>query len=121
MLRILAQGCGSTALAFAMHTHQVAIPAWRWKHRNIAVTEPLLKRIATEQIILLTSGGSDWIGGSGRATKVESGYTISARKVFSSASPVGDIMMTGALYEEEDGSQSVLQFFWIPVKQSLPK
>ena len=110
MLRILAQGCGSTALAFAMHTHQVAIPAWRWKHRNIAVTEPLLKRIATEQIILLTSGGSDWIGGSGRATKVESGYTISARKVFSSASPVGDIMMTGALYEEEDGSQSVLHF-----------
>ena len=27
MLRILAYHCGSTALAFSMHTHQVAIPA----------------------------------------------------------------------------------------------
>ena len=30
MLRTLAYHCGSTALAFSMHTHQVAIPAWRW-------------------------------------------------------------------------------------------
>src|SRR5262245_45808529 len=30
MLREIAHGCGSTALAFSMHTHQVAIPAWRW-------------------------------------------------------------------------------------------
>lgn len=29
MLRELARHCGSTALAFSMHTHQVAIPAWR--------------------------------------------------------------------------------------------
>ena len=46
MLRILAHGCGSTALAFAMHTHQVAIPAWRWRHRQVAAMEPLLRRIA---------------------------------------------------------------------------
>src|SRR5437868_15404146 len=30
MLRVLAHHCGSTALAFSMHTHQVAIPAWRF-------------------------------------------------------------------------------------------
>ena len=29
MLQEIARHCGSTALAFAMHTHQVAIPAWR--------------------------------------------------------------------------------------------
>lgn len=29
MLRTLGYHCGSTALAFSMHTHQVAIPAWR--------------------------------------------------------------------------------------------
>lgn len=45
MLRVLARACGSTALAFAMHTHQVAIPAWRWKHQKFAAVEPLLKRI----------------------------------------------------------------------------
>ena len=33
MLREIAYHCPSTALAFAMHTHQVAIPAWRWRHQ----------------------------------------------------------------------------------------
>src|ERR1700678_3854869 len=32
MLRTLGYYCGSTGLAFSMHTHQVAIPAWRWRH-----------------------------------------------------------------------------------------
>ena len=40
MLRILAYHCGSTALAFSMHTHQVAIPAWRWKVQKVAAVEP---------------------------------------------------------------------------------
>src|SRR5262245_43840721 len=70
MLRTLAHGCSSTALAFSMHTHQVAIPAWRWRHKNVVAVEPLLKRVAAEKLILLSSGGSDWIGGSGKAVKV---------------------------------------------------
>ena len=37
MLRVLSRYCGSTALALAMHTHQVAIPAWRWRHEGAAV------------------------------------------------------------------------------------
>src|SRR5262245_4590803 len=61
MLRTLAYHCGSTALAFSMHTHQVAIPAWRWAHQKVTAVEPLLKRIASERIIVLSSGGSDWI------------------------------------------------------------
>ena len=36
MLRTLGCHCGSTALAFSMHTHQVAITAWRWKHQGSA-------------------------------------------------------------------------------------
>ena len=31
MLRVIAGACGSTGLALSMHTHQVAIPAWRWR------------------------------------------------------------------------------------------
>jgi alkylation response protein AidB-like acyl-CoA dehydrogenase len=110
MLRTLAQACGSTALAFSMHTHQVAIPAWRWRHQKVAAVEPLLRRIAAERLILLSSGGSDWIGGSGTARKVEGGYRISARKVFTSGSPVGDLLMTGAVVEAADGSRSVIHF-----------
>src|SRR5262249_2206835 len=70
MLRTLAYHSGSTGLAFSMHTHQVAVPAWRWKHQKATPVEPLLKRIASERILLLSSGGSDWIAGSGKAEKV---------------------------------------------------
>jgi alkylation response protein AidB-like acyl-CoA dehydrogenase len=116
MLRTLAYHCGSTGLAFSMHTHQVAIPAWRWKHQKavMAAVEPLLKRIASERILLMSSGGSDWLGGSGKAEKVEGGYRITARKVFSSGAPTGDILMTGAVLES-DGEPPMVLHFGIPM------
>ncbi|HEV7268676.1 MAG TPA: acyl-CoA dehydrogenase family protein [Falsiroseomonas sp.] len=114
MLRILAQGCGSTALAFSMHTHQVAVPAWRWRHQKLAAMEPLLTRIAKDRIILLSSGGSDWIGGSGEAVRVEGGYRIDARKVFSSGAPAGDLLMTAAVVHETEGDSVI--HFGTPVK-----
>jgi indole-3-acetate monooxygenase len=110
MLRILGRACGSTALAFSMHTHQVAIPAWRWRHQKVAAVEPLLKRVAAERLILLSSGGSDWIGGSGKAEKVEGGYRVTARKVFTSGAEAGAVLMTGAVHEADDGSRSVIHF-----------
>jgi acyl-CoA dehydrogenase len=110
MLRVLGRACGSTALAFSMHTHQVAIPAWRWRHQKVAAVEPLLKRVAAERLILLSSGGSDWIGGSGKAEKVEGGYRVTARKVFTSGAEAGGILMTGAVHEAEDGNRSVIHF-----------
>jgi alkylation response protein AidB-like acyl-CoA dehydrogenase len=110
MLRELAHHCSSTALAFAMHTHQVAIPAWRWVHQKAAPVEPLLKRIAAEKIIMLSSGGSDWIAGSGKAEKVEGGFKINARKVFSSGAPVGNLLMTTAVWEGDGSGPQVLHF-----------
>ncbi len=115
MLRILAKGCGSTALALSMHTHQVAIPAWRWRHQKIAAVEPLLKRIVAENLILLSSGGSDWIAGSGKAVKVEGGYRISARKIFASGAPAGNILMTGAVLQQEGQPDQVIHF-GVPMK-----
>ncbi len=110
LLRTMAHYCGSTALAFAMHTQQVAIPAWRWQHQKLAAVEPLLKRIASEKIIVMTSGGSDWIAGSGKAERVEGGYKITARKVFASASPVGSLLMTSAVLAEAGEVPMVLHF-----------
>jgi alkylation response protein AidB-like acyl-CoA dehydrogenase len=111
MLRELAHHCSSTALAFSMHTHQVAIPAWRWIHQKAPV-EPLLKRVAAERIILLTSGGSDWVAGSGKAEKVDGGFRITARKVFSSGAPAGTLLMTSAVWDGDGGSDGpqVLHF-----------
>ncbi len=114
MLRTLAHCCGSTALAFSMHTHQVAIPAWRWTYQKATPAEPLLKRIAAERIFLLSSGGSDWITGSGRAEKVDGGYRINARKIFTSGAPAGDLLMTGAVYTPE-GQDPVVLHFGIPM------
>jgi indole-3-acetate monooxygenase len=110
MLRTVGYHCGSTGLAFSMHTHQVAIPAWRWTHQKVAAVEPLLRRIGKERIFLLSSGGSDWIGGSGKAEKVEGGYRITARKIFSSGAPTGDLLMTGAVLESENEPPMVLHF-----------
>ena len=110
MLRVLGYHCGSTALAFAMHTHQVAIPAWRWIHQKAVPVEPLLKKIAQERLLLLSSGGSDWIGGSGKAEKVEGGYRIEARKIFTSGAPTGALLMTGAILESEGETPMVLHF-----------
>lgn len=114
VVRELGHHCSSTALAFAMHTHQVAIPAWRWVTQKAAPVEPLLRKIAAERIILLSSGGSDWVAGSGKAEKVEGGYKITARKVFTSAAPQGDLLMTGAVLQDAEG-EHVLHF-GVPMK-----
>ena len=118
MLRELARHCGSTALAFSMHTHQVAIPAWRWRHQKVAAVEPLLRRIANDKLILLSSGGSDWISGSGEAVKVDGGYRITARKVFTSGAEAGDILMTGAVLRAEGEPDMVIHF---PVPMGAPE
>src|SRR5437764_9512418 len=88
-LRELAHHCGSTALALSMHTHLVAATVWRWRQGQ--PVEPLLKRIAAEETVLISSGGSDWLDSSGKAEKVDGGFRVTARKVFSSGCPMGDL------------------------------
>ena len=110
VLQMLGRHCGSTALALSMHTHLVATAAWRWKHQGLTAVEPLLRRVAKERIQLVSSGGSDWIPGSGKAEKVDGGYRISARKIFSSGAPTGDLLMTCAVVESEGEPPTVLHF-----------
>lgn len=109
ILRALARGCGATALAFAMHTHGVAMNVWRWRHDRAPV-EPLLRRIAAEELILVSSGGSDWLASGGRAERVEGGYRISATKRFASGSPIGDVLMTSAVLDDPEAGPTVLHF-----------
>lgn len=106
MLRTLAHHCGSTALALSMHTHLVAVTAWRWRNQQAPV-EPLLKRVAEEKIVLVSTGGSDWLDGSGTATPAEGGYKISGRKIFCSGSPAGNVLMTTAV-EDKNGTKEVM-------------
>lgn len=109
VLRILGRYCSSTALAFSMHTHQVMVATWRWRNQNAPV-EGLLKRVATEQTVLLSSGGSDWLQSSGTAVKVEGGFLVNARKVFTSDAPAGNLLLTSAIYEDPEQGPTVLHF-----------
>ena len=102
MLRVLAGYCGSTALAFAMHTHAVALPAWRWRRTPEAV-EGLLKRVVAEKLTLVSSGGSDWLDGSCKAEPVEGGFRVSGRKIFASGCELGDLLVTMAVQETPEG------------------
>lgn len=108
LLRELAHACGSTALALSMHAHLLAATVWRW-HQGQPV-EPLLKRIVTEQLVLVSTGAADWLESSGTAQRVDGGYRITARKVFASGCPVGNLLVTSALYDDPEDGPTVLHF-----------
>lgn len=114
MFRRLGRYCGSTALTLAMHTHQVAAAAWRWRHQN-APTEGLLRKVAGENVRMVSSGASDWLPGGGTARKVEGGFRIDARKGFASGSPAGDLLGTSAVYDDPEAGPTVLHFA-LPLK-----
>jgi alkylation response protein AidB-like acyl-CoA dehydrogenase len=109
VIRQIGTRCGSTALAFSMHAHLVATAAWRWEHQK-APTDGLLRRVAAENLVLVSSGGSDWLKSAGTATKVDGGFRIDARKIFSSGCPAGDLLMTSAVYDDPEAGATVLHF-----------
>jgi alkylation response protein AidB-like acyl-CoA dehydrogenase len=109
LLRVLAQHCSSTALALSMHMHLVAVNAWRWRHEK-APTDGLLRKVAAEQLVLVSSGGSDWLPGSGTAVRAEGGFKISGKKVFSSGSPSGQILSTCAVFSDPVSGPTVIHF-----------
>jgi acyl-CoA dehydrogenase len=108
-LRIIGAACASTALASAMHSHIVAVAAWRWKNQG-APTDGLLKRVAAEKLKLVSSGGSDWLSSAGTMEKVEGGYRLTARKAFASGSPTGNLLMTSAVFDDPTDGPTVLHF-----------
>lgn len=109
IIRTLARSCGSTALALSMHTHLVSAFVWRYQHDRAPV-EPVLRRVAAEELVLVSSGGSDWLAGSGQARKVDGGYRIDARKIFSSGCPSGQLLVTSAVLDDPQAGPTVLHF-----------
>jgi alkylation response protein AidB-like acyl-CoA dehydrogenase len=99
MLRTLARYCGSTALALSMHQHLIA--ATVWKYRRGQGGEAMLKKVAENQLVLLSTGAGDWLESNGSMTKTAGGYLVSAHKHFASQSAVGDMLVTSAPYMDE--------------------
>jgi alkylation response protein AidB-like acyl-CoA dehydrogenase len=108
LLRKLARMCGSTALALSMHTHLVVTTVWRYRQGQ--AVGPLLHRICAEQLVLVSTGASDWLDSSGVCHRVDRGYRISGRKIFASGSPDGDLLITSAPYDDPEEGPTVLHF-----------
>src|SRR3989441_1475162 len=110
IIRAIARGCGSTALAYSMHSHLLQALVWRHRHNATPPAEPLLRRIAAEELVLVSSGGSDWVDGSGKLEKKNGGYVFNARKIFGSGGPSGDLLLTTRIYDDPEKGPTVLHF-----------
>jgi alkylation response protein AidB-like acyl-CoA dehydrogenase len=103
----LAKYCGATALAINMHIYVTLVTAYRWRH-GAAGADDLLRSVASDGAILMTSGGSDGIWPSAVATRVDGGYLVSGRKVFCSQAPAATMLTTSAVYEDPREGMTVL-------------
>ena len=110
VLRELAHYDGATALSFSMHSHLLATLAFRVRNNMAPSSEPALRKIAAEELVLVSTGGSDWLEGSGELTKVEGGFKLNARKVFGSGSPAGDLLLTTGVYQDPEAGPTVMHF-----------
>lgn len=108
MLRTLARYCGSTALALSMHQHLIAAAVW--KYRRGQGGEAMLKNVAENQLVLVSTGAGDWLESNGSMTRTDGGYLVKAHKRFASQSAVGDVLVTSAPYEDAERGWEVLHF-----------
>jgi alkylation response protein AidB-like acyl-CoA dehydrogenase len=103
----LARYCGATALAVNMHIYLTLTNMYRWRN-GAAAAEPLLRRIAAEKLILMTSGGSDGLWPSTTATRENGGYRLNGRKSFCSQAPIANVLSTFATYDDPAEGKVVL-------------
>jgi len=105
--RELAKYCGSTALATSMHQHVTAFTAWRYR-RELPGAEATLRRVASERIVLVSTGGADFTNPRGTALKVDGGFRVSGHKVFASQSVAGTVLSTMFTYDDPEQGLRVL-------------
>jgi alkylation response protein AidB-like acyl-CoA dehydrogenase len=108
VIRELGRHCGSTALAFAMHAHPVAVNVYRYL-RGDAKAEKALRKIAGGGLVIAGTGANDWLDSSGEAERVEGGYRVRARKHFVSGAPGAQLFVTSAVHAGATGRE-VLHF-----------
>ena len=111
-LRDLAGYCPSTSLTLSMHMHLVAVLVFKHMNGDAAATKTL-QAVVEKDLILLSTGGGDWVSSNGSAKKVEGGYRITCRKSFCSGSPIANVAVMSCAYD--DGSQERVLHFSSPM------
>ena len=97
----------SAALAVSMHLHITLFAAWRYR-REMPGADAMLRRVADERIVLVSTGGSDFTRPNGVAEKVDGGFRVNGRKIFCSQVPAGDVFSTMFTYEDPEAGRQVL-------------
>ena len=110
----MSKHCAATSLAVSMHHHITLFAAWRYR-RDMPGAEGLLRRIADDRIVLVSTGGSDFTRPNGIAEKVEGGYKLNGRKIFCSQVPAGDVFSTLFSYDDPERGRRVLSMS-VPVR-----
>jgi acyl-CoA dehydrogenase len=108
---LLARYCANTALAIAMHQHNVLALAWRWRLGDGAV-EDALRRVARGELLLSSSGSADPTNPGVTATRVEGGMLVTGRKRFCSGVLGADVVLTMA--RVDDGEQPFTTTVMVP-------
>ncbi|MDO9461035.1 MAG: acyl-CoA dehydrogenase family protein [Alphaproteobacteria bacterium] len=107
-LRGLAEYCPSTALALSMHQHVVGAQVTNYRAGRPG--QKLLERVAAGEVVLVSTGGNDWLESNGTVTRTDGGFRVSAKKPFASGSPKGGLLVTSAPFEDPVEGWQVLHF-----------
>jgi len=105
-IRALGRHAGSTALAFSMHTHPVALNVFKYLRGDEGAARTL-RRIAEQRLVIAGTGANDWLESSGHAVRVDGGYQVTARKRFVSGAPGAQIFVTSARCAGDAGPEVI--------------
>lgn len=111
-LKDLAGYCPSTSLALSMHMHLVAVLVFRHTNGDVGATKTL-QAVVEKDLILLSTGGGDWVSSNGTAKKVDGGYRVTCKKSFCSGSPIANVAVMSCAYD--DGTQERVIHFSVPM------
>ncbi len=101
----LAQGCGPTALAINMHFNVMGLLINLWHKRKTPIVESMLRKIVQERLIVGGSGSEpdnaiSVLRPRTQAVRVDGGWRVSGRKIFSTQSIALDRYFAEATWKE---------------------
>jgi acyl-CoA dehydrogenase len=108
IVRRLGRHCGSTALAYAMHSHPVAVNVYKHLHGDAKATATL-RKLAAGELVVAGTGANDWLDSSGEAVRVDGGYRVEGHKRFVSGVAGADVFVSSVRHQASDGVE-VLHF-----------
>jgi len=108
VIRTLGSQCGSTGLAYAMHSHPVAVNVIKYLGGD-EKAKATLSKIAANEFVIAGTGANDWLASSGDAVETDDGFLVNAHKRFVSGGPGADLFVTSAQFDGPNG-QEVLHF-----------